>query len=84
VYDDIIAEENETVRRALGRLPPRLTYDRVYRQRRAMQCSLSHTLLPAEEWTKPEDDIRYLRPYIEEVERENAERAELDSLTRSK
>jgi hypothetical protein len=54
-YDDIVAEENETVQRALKRLPPRLTYDRVYRQRRAMQCSLSHTLLPVEEWTKSED-----------------------------
>jgi hypothetical protein len=29
-------------------------------------------------------DVRYLLPYIEEVERENAERAELDSLTKSK
>ena len=29
-------------------------------------------------------DIHYLRPYIEEIERENAERAELESLTRSK
>lgn len=48
------------------------------------KCSIAHTLLPKEEQTKPEQDVRYLSPYIEEIEREIAERNELDSLTRTK
>ncbi|KAI5857192.1 cytochrome b-c1 complex subunit 7 [Tricharina praecox] len=84
LYDDILAEENPIVQKALKRLPPRLAYDRMFRHRRAMQCSLSHQLLPLNEQTKPEQDINYLRPYIEEIEREMAERKELDSLTKSK
>lgn len=49
-----------------------------------LQCSIAHSLLPKEEQTKPEQDVRYLSPYIEEIEREIAERNELDSLTRTK
>ncbi|PWW78957.1 14 kDa subunit of cytochrome bd ubiquinol oxidase [Tuber magnatum] len=84
VRDDLIAEENEVVQEALKRLPPKVAYDRVYRLRRAVQCSLAHTILPKEEHTKPERDISYLMPYIEEIERERKERAELDSLTRAR
>lgn len=84
VYDDIIAEENGIVQKALERLPPRLTYDRMFRHRRAMQLSLSHSILPPEEQTKPEEDIPYLQPYIEEIEREISERKELDAASISK
>lgn len=52
--DDLIADENEIVQEALKRLPPKVSYDRVYRLRRAVQCSLAHTILPKEEQTKPE------------------------------
>ncbi|KAK2739117.1 Cytochrome b-c1 complex subunit 7 [Myotisia sp. PD_48] len=79
-YDDLIPEENETVLLALKRLPPKEAYDRMYRIRRAVQCSVQHQLLPLNEQTKPEEDIRYLRPLIEEIKREQAERVELDSL----
>lgn len=37
--------------------------------------------LPKEEWVKPEEDVRFLTPYIEEVSAENAERDSLDSIT---
>lgn len=57
--DDLIVEENEDVIKALKRLSPQDSYDRVYRIRRAMQCSLSHKLLPKEEWTKL-DEVRSL------------------------
>lgn len=40
---------------ALKRLPAKESYDRVYRLRRAFQCSITHKLLPKEEWTKPEE-----------------------------
>ncbi len=48
-------EEREVVGLALRRLTPKETYDRVYRIRRATQCSYQHKLLPKAEWTKPED-----------------------------
>lgn len=53
--DDLIIEENEDVIKALKRLPPQESYDRVYRLRRAFQASAIHQLLPKEEWTKPEE-----------------------------
>lgn len=56
--DDLIVEENEKVIKALKRLPPKEAYDRVYRLRRAFQCSTAHQLLPKEEWTKPEEVSR--------------------------
>lgn len=51
--DDLIPEESDVVLLALKRLPPKEAYDRVYRLRRAVQCSISHQLLPKEQWTKP-------------------------------
>ena len=35
--DDLIPEENEVVQRALKRLSPKESYDRVFRMRRAFQ-----------------------------------------------
>ncbi|TGZ84162.1 14 kDa subunit of cytochrome bd ubiquinol oxidase [Ascodesmis nigricans] len=83
-HDDLIDTLNPVVTKAVSRLPMREKHDRVYRHRRAMQCSLAQTILPKEEWTKPEEDVPYLQPYIDEIIRENAERAELDSLVRAK
>jgi len=79
-YEDLIPEENDTVQLALKRLPPKEAYDRVFRLRRAFQCSLSHQLLPVEERTKPEDDYAYLSPIIKEIEAEMKERADLESM----
>jgi hypothetical protein len=56
-YDDLLAEESPLVKEALRRLEiaePRQVYDRAYRIRVAMQCSLSHTLLPKDQWTTQE------------------------------
>ncbi|KAF3491924.1 ubiquinol-cytochrome c reductase complex protein [Arthroderma uncinatum] len=79
-FDDLIPEENDTVQLALKRLPPKEAYDRIYRIRRAVQCSVEHQLLPEKDQTKPEEDVRYLLPLIEAIQREQAERAELDAL----
>lgn len=59
-YDDLVSEESELVQEALRRLEiadPRAAYDRAYRIRVAQQCSLTHTLLPKEQWVKPEEVI---------------------------
>ncbi|KAK1756858.1 cytochrome b-c1 complex subunit 7 [Echria macrotheca] len=78
--DDLISEENETVLKALSRLPPDVTYDRIYRIRRATQLSLQHKILPKSEWVKPEEDVPYLAPLIAQIEAEEAEKAALDTL----
>ncbi|KAG9519800.1 hypothetical protein KCU71_g8833, partial [Aureobasidium melanogenum] len=78
--DDLIPEESETVLLALKRLPPKEAYDRVFRMRRAFQCSLSHQLLPKNEQTKPDEDIPYLSPIIKEIEAERRERMDLDAM----
>ncbi|KAL5000692.1 cytochrome b-c1 complex subunit 7 [Aspergillus recurvatus] len=78
--DDLIPEESDTVQTALKRLPPKEAYDRIFRIRRAFQCSVSHTLLPPAEHIKPHEDVEYLSPIIREIEKENAERADLDNL----
>ncbi|EWC45834.1 hypothetical protein DRE_04841 [Drechslerella stenobrocha 248] len=82
MYEDLIREESPVVQLALKRLPPRLAYDRAFRIRRALQCSTTHTLLPKEEWIKSEEDVPYLTPYIEEIEKENAERKMFDAMVR--
>ncbi|OQD77009.1 hypothetical protein PENDEC_c003G04968 [Penicillium decumbens] len=79
-FDDLIPEESETVQKAIKRLPPKEAYDRVFRIRRAFQCSISHTLLPAAEQIKAAEDVEYLSPIIREIEKENKERVDLDNL----
>ncbi|KXL44624.1 MAG: hypothetical protein FE78DRAFT_117404, partial [Acidomyces sp. 'richmondensis'] len=78
--DDLIPEENEVVQLALKRLSPKEAYDRVFRMRRAFQCSLAHQLLPKEEWTKADEDVAYLSPLIEEIEAERTEREDLEAM----
>jgi len=77
-YDDLIMEENKTVQKAISRLTEREQYDRAYRFRVASQCSVLHKELPKEQWTPPEQDVRYLTPLIKEIEQENQERMAWD------
>ncbi|KAI9688470.1 MAG: Cytochrome b-c1 complex subunit 7 [Bathelium mastoideum] len=85
--DDLIPEESDTVKRALTRLPPKEAYDRVFRLRRAFQVYFDFALVleeQQEEWTKPEQDLPYLTLLIEDIERENKERDELDAMVPTK
>lgn len=79
--DDLISEENEDVLTALKRLPPRQSYDRVFRIRRATQLSLQQKVLPRADWTKPEDDKPYLSPLLAAIEAEAREREALDTVS---
>lgn len=78
--DDLIPEESPEVQGALKRLADKERYDRIFRIRRAVQCSISHRLLPKQEWTKPEEDIPYLLPVIKLIEAEMKEKDALDTL----
>ncbi|EJF65629.1 ubiquinol-cytochrome-c reductase complex subunit 6 [Dichomitus squalens] len=77
-YDDLLVEERDDVQRALGRLTHREAYDRAYRFKRASHASVLHDVLPKSEWTKPEEDVRYLKPHVQDVEQENLERWKWD------
>ncbi|KIK06474.1 hypothetical protein K443DRAFT_674132 [Laccaria amethystina LaAM-08-1] len=79
-YDDLLCEENPEVQRALSRLTPREAYDRAYRLKRASQASVVHAPLPKEQWTQPSEDIRYLKPHVLEVMKEEAERKMWDTV----
>ncbi|ESK85897.1 cytochrome b-c1 complex subunit 7 [Moniliophthora roreri MCA 2997] len=79
-YDDLLLEERDDVQRAIGRLTPQESYDRAFRFKRASQASALHKPLPKEQWTKPEDDIRYLTPHITAVAKEDAERKMWDTI----
>ncbi|KAL6309106.1 cytochrome bd ubiquinol oxidase subunit [Sparassis latifolia] len=76
-YDDLLVEERDD---ALGRLTPREAYDRAYRLKRGSQSSVLHENLPKSEWLKPEEDVRYLKPHVVEVEKEDKERSAWDHM----
>ncbi|UQC85605.1 ubiquinol-cytochrome C reductase complex 14kD subunit [Colletotrichum lupini] len=79
-FDDLIEEETDIVQKALKRLSPKESYDRVYRIRRAVQLSYQHKLLPKNEWTKPEEDYPYLGPIIQQIQAEEAERLAFETM----
>ncbi|KAF2035568.1 hypothetical protein EK21DRAFT_54465 [Setomelanomma holmii] len=82
--DDLLPEENNVVQTALKRLPPQEAYNRVFRLRRAIQLSMTHQLLPKEEWTKQEEDTPYLTTIITDIESEMAEREDLEAMVITK
>ncbi|KAF9419441.1 Cytochrome b-c1 complex subunit 7 [Podila epigama] len=79
-YDDLLREETDIIREAINRLPENELYERVYRMKVGCQYSLSHTIATKENTLKPEDDIRYLTPIIDEVAGEFAEREDFNNI----
>ncbi|XP_072378336.1 cytochrome b-c1 complex subunit 7-like [Diabrotica undecimpunctata] len=73
--DDLLHEDSD-VAEALKRVPQKTIDERNYRILRATQLSLSHSILPKEQWTKLEDDKLYLTPLVNEVIKERKEREE--------
>ncbi|KIM60628.1 hypothetical protein SCLCIDRAFT_123887 [Scleroderma citrinum Foug A] len=80
-YDDLQIEESPEVQRALSRLTPRDAYDRAYRMKLSLHQSMLHKDLPKEQWVPAKDDVRYLEPHIQEVLKEEAERAAWDTMS---
>ncbi|KAK3832244.1 MAG: cytochrome b-c1 complex subunit 7 [Linnemannia elongata] len=79
-YDDVLREETDIIREAVNRLPENEGYERVYRMKVAFQYSLSHTIATKNATLKPEDDIRYLTPIIDEVAAEFAEKEDFNNI----
>ncbi|XP_067887656.1 cytochrome b-c1 complex subunit 7 [Heterodontus francisci] len=68
--------ENDDVKEAVRRLPENLYNDRMFRIKRALDLSMKHQILPKDMWTKYEQDMRYLEPYLKEVICERREKEE--------
>lgn len=74
-----LLHETPDVAEALRRLPKQLQDERNFRILRAMQLDGQKKILPKEEWTKLEEDVLYLKPYLDEVYKEKKERADWDN-----
>ncbi|XP_070840256.1 cytochrome b-c1 complex subunit 7 isoform X2 [Chaetodon trifascialis] len=73
--DDTIYEDSD-VTEALRRLPESQYNARMFRIKRAMDLSMKQQILPKDQWTKYEEDVPYLAPYLDEVIRERKEKEE--------
>ncbi|XP_036949701.1 cytochrome b-c1 complex subunit 7 [Acanthopagrus latus] len=73
--DDTLYEDQD-VKEAIRRLPEDLYNDRTFRMKRALDLSMKQQILPKEMWTKFEEDVPYLTPYVDEVVRERKEKEE--------
>lgn len=77
--DDCLYEDDD-VKEALRRLPENVLNERNYRIVRAVQLNIQHSVLPKEQWTKYEEDIPYLQPYLTEVIKEREEREQWEKM----
>lgn len=73
MHDDALYEDAD-VKEAIRRLPDDVRDARNFRMMRAIQLDMCKQILPKEQWTKYEEDVKYLQPYLEEVKREREER----------
>ncbi|XP_071356543.1 cytochrome b-c1 complex subunit 7 [Trachinotus anak] len=73
--DDTIYEDSD-VKEALRRLPEDMSNERTFRIKRALDLSMKQQILPKDKWTKFEEDVSYLSPYLNEVIRERKEKEE--------
>lgn len=76
LYRDDCLYEDDDVKEAIRRLPQQLYDERNYRMIRALNLSMTKTILPKDQWTKYEEDFKYLEPYLKEVEKEREERTQ--------
>lgn len=76
LHRDDCLYETDAVKEAIRRLPKEVYDERNYRIIRAMHLSMTKTILPKDQWTKYEEDFKYLEPYLKEVENERSERTE--------
>lgn len=66
------------VKEAVRRLPREEREAIDFRMARAFLQSANKTILPKEQWTKQEDDVPYLNPYIKLVEKEFRDKSDWD------
>jgi len=81
LHDDLLDDRwFPNVKEAIRRLPVDVQDERTYRLVRAVQLDITKSVLPKDEWVPFEDpNHRYLKSYIDEIERENREKLEWDA-----
>ncbi|XP_012540898.1 cytochrome b-c1 complex subunit 7 [Monomorium pharaonis] len=79
LVNDLFNEDLPDVKEAVRRLPPEIRDQRNFRIIRAMQLSACHRILPKEQWTKYEEDVHYLQPYLNRVVEERKEKEEWEA-----
>ena len=70
VLDDLVPEENALVQESLRRLPNDVLTARLFRFRRALNLSLTHSTLDDVDAITAQQDVAYLTPYLRMVENE--------------
>ena len=76
LMSDDTLHETEAVKEAIRRLPDNLYDERMFRITRALHLSMKKEILPKSEWVTFENDVKYLTPFVEEVEKELQEKRE--------
>merc|ERR1711944_17404 len=74
LYEDDTMRDSPVLKEALKRLDPDMFDERQFRMSRAQQLGLQKAILPKEDQTTFDQDVPYLKPLIEEIEKENAEK----------
>ncbi|KAG7205805.1 hypothetical protein KM043_007750 [Ampulex compressa] len=67
------------VQEALRRLPQHVVDARNFRISRALQLDAIKKVLPQEQWTKLEEDVLYLEPYLSDIIKERKEKEAWDA-----
>ncbi|KAG7168631.1 Cytochrome b-c1 complex subunit 7-like [Homarus americanus] len=79
LYHDDCLYETADIQEALRRVPQSVLDERNFRAQRALQLSLTKSILPKDQWISYEEDRekgRYLQPYLSEVIKERKEMEE--------
>ena len=72
--DDTHHYEDPVILEAVRRAPEYFQIERTNRMKVAFDLDIKKTVLPEDMWTKAEEDLYYLYPYIEEILQETRER----------
>ena len=75
---DDMHRETDVVKEAVKRLPRDVREQREFRLLVACQMSMKKEILPADKWTKLEQDIEYLQPYLDMVTKEQQAKKKWD------
>ena len=78
--DDLWNHLNPDVEVAITRLSEDEYNLRNWRIKRALDLSMKNRILPQSQWTKPEEDKRYLLLLVEQIQKEREEKEAWDKL----
>ena len=64
---DDLPKDSPVMQEALRRLPKEVFQERQFRLSRAISINANKGVLPEADWLKPEDDVSYLKPFLQQV-----------------